>query len=318
MADLKKPAVGRHYYTRLMKGYRRLGFTIPLFNPVVRLILRLRFWFYQTDVFLYCRGREKEIEKWYQEKEIFFGLAIIRSGTTFLADFFNRFEKSAIVGHEVILDDYWSYAKNYNSAAGRFEYLKNFRRAEIYYRLCRAGDFQVYGEINPFLRRHVRALREVFPEAKFFHLVRDGREVVRSIMSRGTFSEQEPIAEMIRPTEDSPYFSRWEKMSRFAKVCWLWQEDNRLLRITINQTVQLEKIISDYCYFKENLLDYLKLDISEKVWRRYVRNRRNPSPEYKFPEYSQWSSEQKEIFWEICGSEMKANGYPADSRDGSG
>lgn len=298
-----------HLYTKIMKAYRRINFFVPFFNPLIRLILKLRFLFYNTDIKAYCQGKDEKINQWYQNHKIFFGLAIIRSGTTFLSDFLSQKSKEAKIYHEAIVDDYWSYANNYNNFEGQLDYIKNFRRDEIFYRLRNNPKFKTYGEINPFLRRHAKALKQIFPEAKFFHLVRDGRSVVRSIMCRATFDKKEPIKDMIKPDKNSPYYKKWDKMSRFEKVCWLWQEDNKYLRENIGYSIKFEKLISDYNYFKEKLLDYIGLEVSQEDWQQFINQPRNPSDKYSFPKYENWTEEQKQQFWSICGEEMELNGY---------
>ena len=61
-------------------------------------------------------------------------------------------------------------------------YIASFRKKEMYLR-TRLADFTIYGEVNSLLRRHLHALSHHFPAAGFLHMVRDGRDVVRTMMS---------------------------------------------------------------------------------------------------------------------------------------
>lgn len=285
-----------------------MPFSIPGWRFFVRIILSFLCWRHRRKVDFYTKGKEKEIEAWYKEKNIFFGFGVIRSGTTFLANFLNEEVSSALIAHEAIVDDYWAYPKALQFEKYAESYINNFRWQEIYWR-TKKYSFSAYGEINPFLRRHCAALQKTFPEAKFFHLVRDGREVVRSIMTRSNFSSKDPLLGFIKPPLGSPYRRQWEKMDRFEKVCWWWQADNRYLREQIGHTLQFEKLISDYDYFKKQLLDYLNIEVSGDIWKKYAKEPKNISPDYKFPHWSKWNKKEMDAFKEICGSEMEANGY---------
>lgn len=69
-------------------------------------------------------------------------------------------------------------------------------------------------------------------------------------MSRGSLGKIDPIGHLNKPASDDPYFCQWQSMTRFEKVCWLWQADNRYLRKNIGHSLQFEKLISDYGYLK--------------------------------------------------------------------
>jgi len=294
--------------TEFMKWYRKLPFRLPLFNAMVYFILDLHVAWTKHKVKRFAKTRQAEIDDWYKKTNIFFGFAIIRSGTTFLANFLNASAKDSIVMHEAILSDYWAYPKAFDSDEKAYDYLSKFRRDEIYYRVGGKG-IKTYGEINPFLRRHAKVIKQVFPEAKLFHLARDGRDVVRSIMSRATLDKKDPWYKHIYPKPGTKFYEEWDKMNRFQKVCWLWQEDNRYLRETIGYTINFENLISDYSYFKEKLLDYVGLEVSYEDWRSFVNRPKNQTAEFKLSHWSQWSEQEKDDFRRICGDEMSANGY---------
>lgn len=225
-----------------------------------------------------------------------------------MADFLNREAESAIILHEANVNDYWFYHKALRSEEEEKKYIGEFRKNEIYYRIHKSG-VKLYGEINPFLRRHCKALQELIPNAKYFHLVRDGRDVVRSIMSREILSNKDPLGHLTYPPDNDEYKDKWQRMNRFEKICWLWQTDNRYMREQIRYTIQFEQLISDYDYFKEKLLDYIGIFIDKRTWEEYMNHRVNITPSYKIPHWSQWSKQQMKSFDEICSDEMEKCGY---------
>lgn len=78
-----------------------------------------------------------------------------------------------------------------------------------------------YIESNNRLYSFINPLREIQPNAKFIHVVRDGREVVRSDMSRNFCTDMYKryrIAASYFPND--PYYNSLDQMDRFEKICW--------------------------------------------------------------------------------------------------
>ena len=123
---------------------------------------------------------KEEIEKWIKKKKIFFILSIGRSGTNFFANLLDKALKTYIV-HEPVGSDHRAYQEAYHSEEKAFKYIAKFRKKEIYLR-TKKKNFNTYGEVNSILRRHNFALKNSFPKAHFFHLIRDGRDVVQKNM----------------------------------------------------------------------------------------------------------------------------------------
>ncbi len=293
--------------TRIMRLYRKIPFRIPLFNNLIRAILKIRLFAKQQYVNFFVVSNKKVVDEWYKNKKIFFGLGVIRSGTTFLSHFLNETINNAEVKHEAIPEDFWAYAKAFNNNKEALKYV-NFRYYEIYCRMHKK-QIEVYGEINPFLRRHVLPLKDVFYFALFFHIVRDGRDVVRSIMSKSNLSKKDPIQKFILPSAKDKWQKKWSSMSRFEKVCWWWQAENKYLRENIGHIVQFEKLIRDYDYFQKNILDYLDLKIPKEKWQEYINQITNRTKKFSFPHWTNWTKKQMNVFNKICGEEMLKCGY---------
>lgn len=250
---------------------------------------------------------DRKIKEWANSKNIFFILAIGRSGTKFLADLLDKAPGTLVV-HEPIQDDFQAYQEGFHSEAKAEHYIQSLRKKEIYLRLGNQ-HIDTYGEVNGVLRRHCLALKKEFPNAKFIHLIRDGRDVVRSMISRKTMTVEDPNTKHISPRLEDVWFDKWSEMSRFEKLCWYWQVENRYLRINIQKRVQLEKVIADYEYFQKYVLKPLELEITEDVWRKDIDSPKNVTKEYKIPHWSEWDYDMMQKFFAICGEEMKKNGY---------
>lgn len=308
MSGPEELEVTRRYYSKIMHVYRRKGILIPFFGTAARTGLRLKIAKDLLQVRRFSRGREDKIREWFNQTRLFFGFALYRSGTAFLAFFLDRVIPDAVIEHEANVDDYWYYHLALQSEAEAERYVRGFRLAEIYYRM-RHRPVSLYGEINPYLRRHGRALRNQLPQAKFFHLVRDGRSVVRSLMSREILDRTDPLGALTRPPVGDPYASRWASMGRFERICWLWQSDNRYLREHVGHTLQFERLTGDYDYFRRDLTDYLGMEVPREIWQANVRKIGNPTQVFRMGHWSGWSGSEKELFQALCGDEMRACGY---------
>jgi hypothetical protein len=250
---------------------------------------------------------KKNIDKWVKNTNFFFILSIGRSGTNFFADLLNKTVDTYIV-HEPVRSDHRAYQEAYHSEKKGLKYIATFRKKEIYLR-ARRKNIKTYGEVNSILRRHYLALLENFPEAQFFHLIRDGKDVVRSMMSRKTMTPEDRNTKMIYPLDGDPWKSLWPEMTRFQKCCWYWQKENDYLNAHIKNIVKFEDLLLDYKYFAENLLKPLNLEIPIEIWEKEKNLPRNITPNYKLPHWKEWDEELKSSFREICGKVMKYNGY---------
>jgi len=252
---------------------------------------------------------DSEILNWFDKHTVFFGFGFFRSGTTFLADFLNKNLPDAIVQHEPNLSDYLYYTKTFQNYEETISYIKEYRLKEIYNRMCNF-PIKVYGEINPFLRRHCAYLKQFCPQAKQFHLVRDGRDVVRSLMTRNFFGPNHFWTSLIKPPPGDEILEYWKEFSRFEKICWLWKSDNEYLHANVPHLIHFEKLVSDYDYFKTKLMDFLEIgNIDFETWGKDIGNVMNQSPDHSFPLYKDWEDNEKKIFERICGEEMSKLGY---------
>jgi len=250
---------------------------------------------------------QSQLKEWANKWEFFFILALGRSGTAFLANLLNR-AHGAHVFHEPAFEDFNAVVRAFYSPHAAERYMQRFRIKEIYLRMRHATP-GIYGEVNSGLRRHAEAIRSTLPEAALIHLVRDGRDVVRSMISRRTMSIKDPFTSRIQPTGLDPWKMRWNEMDRFSRICWFWQAENSYLRTTVGKTVQFEKILSSYEYFYNAILIPCHVFIDKKDWEMAVASPKNTTSTFKMQTWDTWTLKQQKVFREICGDEMAKCGY---------
>lgn len=264
------------------------------------LACRLKFW--------NTRGK---IKRWAAGKRIFFIIGSGRSGTAWLSSLLAN-AGQAYVEHEPVKEDFQAYQCAYWDQNAARSYILSFRMKEIFTRCSHREEFSAYGEVNSALRRHAPALREAFPNTDMFHLVRDGRDVVRSMYARTTMTPTDPNTQYIAPTLDDPFRESWPSMSRFEKLCWYWRVENAFLRDVVPHVIQFERILQDYSYLQSRVLSPLGLNIDAEIWQRYANTRINRTTAPGLPHWEEWPAELKTGFDRICSTEMANLGYGCD------
>ena len=247
------------------------------------------------------------LENWITGWNFFFILGFGRSGTAFMANLLNQ-AQGAYVFHEPTFEDFFAHRNAHYSQSSARRYMLGFRKKEIYLRMQNIPS-GIYGEVNGNLRCHAQAIRETFSGEPVIHLVRDGRDVIRSHMSRRTMTYKNPFSMSIHPTEMDPWKAKWNEMDRFSRICWYWQEENARLRKAVGKTVQFEKIVSSYDYFYAEILEPCNISVDKENWVSTIGSPRNITEKFQMPKWDGWTPQQKKTFIDICGDEMEECGY---------
>ncbi|MEN8169042.1 MAG: hypothetical protein ABFS08_02320 [Pseudomonadota bacterium] len=250
---------------------------------------------------------EKRMSRKLDSLNLFFVLSTGRAGTKWVSEVLSLVDRAQIV-HEPIPMEVHAHMDAIYDAVKAENYVKSVKRKDIFFRVLR-HDCDIYGEINGNIRRHIPFLKSYFPKAKFLHLVRDGRNVVRSILARNTFKGNHPVFGSDCPIPSKELRRKWGTMSEFEKACWAWKEENENMRTQITNLARLEDITSSYKAFKVQVLDPLGLSLSEPKWLMYADKKVNESKNNRTRLDEEWTEEQNKIFESICGEEMKALGY---------
>jgi len=229
-----------------------------------------------------------------------------RSGTVFLADLLGK-SNNGHVFHEYPSLDMRGFVDAY---LGQKE-LTPMRLKIIEVRQTQQPDL-VYGEVNSYLRYQIPFLRTM--TSQIFHLVRNGKDVIRSMMNRNPLSftdEDDKETREIFPYGDDPYIERWPNMDRFERLCWFWQHTILELCKEKVPIIQFEQMLASYDYLQQKLLNFIGVELDFEVWNYERRILKNETPRHnrKFPKYLDWSNKQKESFERICSKSMEIIGY---------
>ncbi|MDZ7741830.1 MAG: sulfotransferase [Bacteroidota bacterium] len=100
-------------------------------------------------------------------------------------------------------------------------------------------------ETNNHVTFFAPLLIELFPKAKFIHLVRHPGEFARSAMRRNFYAGTSDDIKRIKPLS-GPYKEKWETTSQAEKCAWLWKETNAYIE-------RIRKFIPEEQFFFFNL-----------------------------------------------------------------
>ena len=235
-------------------------------------------------------------------KNIFFITGMGRSGSKFLSDLLclNSYIKTF---HEFPKDKYMCteafYKRNMPMTISRLkltvDHINQIQEINPNFK---------YIEVSSYLRYQTQYLKNVF-DCKVIHLVRDCRKVVRSIMCRSAFTDKD-----IDHTGKIKFtIENWESLDRFEKVCIYWNDAVSFLLNNSDLTVRFEDLISSYESFNSSFLKPLELEFNDEIWKICHNKKVNETQLFTFPEYQDWTDEQKIIFNQHCMLTMHRLGY---------
>jgi hypothetical protein len=219
---------------------------------------------------------------------IFFIMATGRSGTRWLADILNT-DPNARVYHENFKKDVKAFVRCYRNPKRSERYVSVYREKEI---LKQSSKVDVYGEVNGFLRVHIRSLKKHFPKAQFIQLVRFPPDVIRSM-----YSKHGSLIDKIR-----------DKKPKINWIMQYWASESKITRNQCGKFFRLEDLTTDWEKFSE-LAEMLGLVIDQETWESKRVIRKNKCAEYLMPEFRDWDKHHKEKYIRHCWDEAKYYGY---------
>ncbi|MGM0369640.1 MAG: sulfotransferase family protein [Bacillota bacterium] len=237
-----------------------------------------------------------------------------RTGTKFFARFLNKFPDFYAV-HEPtpdFLDLAIKYARGLVDKKIAIERIRHNRRA-LAKDVKRKGASN-YVESNNRYFSLISLLDKVFDDFKIIHIIRDGRDYVRSGIGRVWYTDDDTDPRMkAKYFPDDEYYDQWDEMSRFEKICWRWQKKDGFIYDQIQKmdnviTVKFEDIFKDEAHSGlYKICEQIDLDkkrvkpVVEEMMNRKV----NSTGEYEIPKWSNWDQKKKDKFDEIAGEHMK-------------
>jgi hypothetical protein len=174
-----------------------------------------------------------------------------------------------------------------------------------------------YVETSPQVTFFAPAIFAACPNARFIHLVRDPREVVRSGMRRKWFDGHMSDKYRITPLVNSPAASRWGSYNPFQKILWLWSETNQwishfLAALPPQNKVMLhsEDVFSGDPDTIHKLFDFINSPApSNEQIKRLLGKKLNAQTSGTFPTSSNWTSEMQRDLKNIAGETALKLGY---------
>jgi hypothetical protein len=174
-----------------------------------------------------------------------------------------------------------------------------------------------YIETSPQTTFLARAIHKVLPDAKFIHVVRDPRAVVRSMMRRKWYGGNPYDKFRISPESGQPYHDKWYEMKIFEKNIWLWAETNRWI-MDFTSTLPDEKKLfvkaEEIFLAKEDALKRLFEFIdspqpSKKKILKIIRKKLNQQLAGDFPDSMLWTFEMNDHLNKIANPTASELGY---------
>lgn len=256
-----------------------------------------------------------------------------RTGTHFLMHFFNNNLRDVFAVHEPDID---IYDVNQHFVRGKLSehraqmMLRDFRTGMLH--KLKSTNTPVYVESNNNLSFLIPLVRKEFPDHKIIYIQRDGRDFVRSAYSKSTsgkwvgevrfMSDNDPRIRLnARFFSDDPYYSKWDSMSRFERICWLWaKKDGHIFHELKNDpntiALRFEKLFKEQDLAEwHRMLDFVDLrnQLVEDDILAYIRNNKsNEIKNFSMPKWPDWTDEQKATFRTIAGPHMAELGYTLD------
>ncbi|ADL13648.1 sulfotransferase [Acetohalobium arabaticum] len=246
----------------------------------------------------------------------YFIISTGRTGTKFFAKFLDEFSDIYSI-HEPEPDSTLvrlaiDYARRKISKQNAIEKVEQIRRA-----MCKdvkRKKASSYIESNNRLFSLIPVLREVFEDIKIIHIVRDGRDYVRSGMSRDWYVEEDDAYRLqANYFEEDKYYNQWTNMTRFEKISWMWQKKDKFIYRSVKKaddsiTVKFEDIFKDEDYKGlYRIAEYINLPENElkQMIDKMMNKRVNSTKEYAIPHWTEWNQKLRNKFDNIAGEHMK-------------
>jgi hypothetical protein len=227
----------------------------------------------------------------------YFVLSTGRCGTLWLSELL-RLSSWTYVNHseipELIRHSRLAY-EQYSQHPARFKEILRAARDEFIIAAYKHG--KTYIETNNRITFFAYAIEQVYPKARFIHLIRHPGDFVRSGLSRGWYRNHSHDVGRIVKLEP---VDTWQSMSDIEKVAWLWNETNRYIEDFLRE-------ISDHDYIQvkaesmfedpsvaDALCHFIGVDdITPQNITNMLSQKVNPQRKWEIGPYPTWSDDQK-------------------------
>ena len=252
----------------------------------------------------------------WQQTRCLFGLSTGRTGTTTLERALNL-SPEVVAFHEPQPKHGYPYNDAYQDLA------TNRARARQRFVALRAGAIgsvgrrgRVYAETNN-MQYIAPVVAGLLPRAVFLFFHRHPGEYVRSGMRRRWYDGHAWDRYRLVPRPDEAAAGEWDRWSPFEKICWFWAASNREFADAVEAigpdrtlTCSFDDLVESRGRVLGPAFDLLQIDRpSEQRLATVYERPHNAQATGQFPEYADWSPEQKARLRAIAGETMDRLGY---------
>ncbi|MCF8218597.1 MAG: sulfotransferase [Bacteroidales bacterium] len=170
-----------------------------------------------------------------------------------------------------------------------------------------------YCETNNNLTFFAPALKYLFPEAKFVFVHRHPGEFIRSGLRRQWYQAHRYDIGRIYPDETSFYSQKWDQASSLEKIAWLWKETNEFI-LDFKEMVEAKDFYRfDFSEMNhetvQQLLQFMEADLPAGQISKLLKRPVNKQANGTYPEYENWSEQDKSSVRDICSQTAHKLGY---------
>jgi hypothetical protein len=228
-----------------------------------------------------------------------------RTGTTWLANTLAS-DARALVHHEPIRREQLAWAAAFNdpdAAAGYTEFRLRYIQRDI-----QSHPGRIYVECNGALRRHGKDIKSRCPNVYLPLIIRDGRDIVASVMQRPSLTEADPVLRSVA-SGNSVLGRRWSSLDKFQKICLLWRVENEYALQYADKVVRFEDMMSDYQAFHDCFCQPTGIHVDAGLWSSRSRVKDDANCSTRRYGWAEWNGEQRGFFRAECGALMTSFGY---------
>lgn len=250
-------------------------------------------------------GRMVKLKK--VDSNLLFIVGTGRSGTKTISNILDK-HKDIYLKHE-LSEQLLRISTDYEYSIINREKTKFFLQ-EIYCNNTVFPAAKVIGESNQKFGNLISIIIEIFPNAKFVWLKRDGRKTVSSTFSKGWYKESNVNSDVFNPHIDKWEDSRlkgdrtndfseeeWATLTSFQKNCWYYAYWSFKIKNELNNVPEDQKLIIDLedlsSSFNEikDFIGIKDLEYNDEVYNQSKSKLYSPN---------MWSDEENEYFEYVC------------------
>jgi hypothetical protein len=223
-----------------------------------------------------------------------------RCGTATLAGIFGGHHEFRV---RYILEKYFLAA---DAALDPFDTIE--KRLAVMLDLHQGIDRQTFIDSSNLYIHFIDAIYLLDPSVRFILSVRNGKDFVRSALSR-RWHEQNTFGML--PQRGDAFYERWPSLSPLRKNAWIWAWRNRKALEGLRNIPEGQKtIVRIEDIRKAGALDMLASFAGLPVRQKELAEKGcNANPSFDLPPKEEWTRDMNEEFDEIAGEMMRFFGY---------